>query len=109
MYEYSAQVLRVVDGDTVVLSVDLGFSMFHKVNCRLAHIDAPEPYTEAGRTASLWLRELLEGTTVTARTYKASDKYGRWLAVLELPSGLIVNDMLVENGMARAYEGGARS
>ena len=45
MYEYSAQVLRVVDGDTVDVLIDCGFSTFKKERVRLYGIDAPESRT----------------------------------------------------------------
>lgn len=96
-----ATVDRVVDGDTVVLSIDLGFGTWlHGQHVRLvavgqdgrpASYNAPEARgplaTEAGAAATEALREMLPvGREVTIETFKgpATDKYGRWLAVIWL-------------------------
>ncbi len=104
MYQYKATVMRVVDGDTVDLNVDLGFRVTVTDRFRLYGIDAPElkyPTYDAGKAAALWLTELLPaGTAVTVETYKpATDKYGRWLATLHL-DGANVNTALVDAGHA---------
>ena len=49
MYEYNAIVERVVDGDTVDLRIDLGFSVWISERCRLIGIDTPEPRTRDKR------------------------------------------------------------
>ncbi len=104
MYQYRATVVRVVDGDTVDLAVDLGFRVTFTDRFRLYGIDAPEiryPTYDAGKAAWLWLTELLPpGTAVTVDTYKqATDKYGRWLATLHL-GAVDVNAALVTAGHA---------
>ena len=45
MYEYTARVLKVVDGDTLDLSIDLGFNIWITQRCRLQGIDTPETRT----------------------------------------------------------------
>ena len=68
MYEYSAQVLRVVDGDTVDVLIDCGFSTFKKERVRLYGIDAPESRTRdkqekiKGLAAKERLDELITNT-----------------------------------------------
>ena len=87
-YIYKAELVRVVDGDTVDLVIDLGFDTFRHERFRLYGIDAPEMRTEAGKAAKAWLWEALQpldaiyAQTVQLETKAKRDKYGRFLAVL---------------------------
>jgi micrococcal nuclease len=113
MYEYRATVHSVYDADTVRLNVDLGFSTWlHRVPFRLLGIDAPELGTPGGREARDWLRDQLPaGRQIIVITEKdRSDKYGRWLAEIYFngDSQESVNDMLIDAGHARYYDGGTR-
>lgn len=80
--EYQAQVVRVIDGDTIVADIRLGFGVELSLQpIRLANANAPEKDTEAGILARGWLATQLEGKTVTIITSKTErDKYGRVLA-----------------------------
>ena len=88
IYIYKAELVRVVDGDTVELMIDLGFSQFTRQTMRLYGIDAPELRTEAGKAAKAWLWEALQPLesiyvqTIQLSTKAKRDKYGRFLAVL---------------------------
>jgi len=88
IYIYKAELIRVVDGDTVELMIDLGFSQFTKQTMRLYGIDAPELRTAAGKAAKAWLWEALQPLeaiyvqTIQLKTKAKRDKYGRFLAVL---------------------------
>ncbi len=88
IYIYKAELIRVVDGDTVDLIIDLGFDTLRKERFRLYGIDAPEMNTEAGKEAKAWLREVLQPLeaiyveTLQHKTKAKRDKYGRFLAVL---------------------------
>jgi|WetSurMetagenome_2_1015567.scaffolds.fasta_scaffold07218_2 micrococcal nuclease len=79
MYEYSAQVLRVIDGDTLKLQIDLGFSVFVAQSCRLVRIDAPEMSTMQGFTARQFVVDTLATVTAIKVNTSKPDKYGRWL------------------------------
>ena len=93
IYIYKSELIRVVDGDTVDLIIDLGFDTSRKERFRLYGIDAPEMRTEAGKAAKAWLWEALQPLetiyvqTIQLSTKAKRDKYGRFLAVLhdELP------------------------
>jgi endonuclease YncB( thermonuclease family) len=106
------RIVRVVDGDSLEVDVDLGFRMTCRMPLRLAHVDAPERGTTAGKAARAWLSELLDpirfGMPLLVRTYKPYDKYGRWLAEVILPSGESVAELMVTAGHAVPYEGGPR-
>lgn len=111
MYEYQAKVIRVVDGDTLWLDIDLGMDIHVNQTIRLAYIDAPEMSTKEGQTAKAFIETLCpKGATVKLGTIKDhKEKYGRYLGVIFVP-GLIpsVNEHMVDRGHAEQYTGGAR-
>ena len=91
MYEYSAEVLRIVDGDTVDVLIDCGFSTFRKERVRLYGINAPESRTRdkeekvRGLAAKARLEELINLTSskiVIKTELDKKGKYGRILGVL---------------------------
>jgi micrococcal nuclease len=88
IYIYKAELIRVVDGDTVDLVIDLGFDTQRKERFRLYGIDAPEMNTAAGKEAKAWLIGILGPygaiyvQTIQLSTKAKRDKYGRFLAVL---------------------------
>ena len=120
MYEYRVkQVLKVVDGDTIDVVIDLGFDISFTSRVRLAGIDTPESRTTDAREKILgvevkeYLKKALEGATdIVIRTEKAdsSEKYGRilgWLFVNKETGSL--NMELVNKGYAWSYDGGTKS
>jgi len=111
MYTYKARIDRVVDGDTVDATVDLGFYMQAKIRFRLAGIDTPEirgKERPEGLKVKAWMVALVEGRTVTIKTAKAG-KFGRWLAWLYVDGDeTSVNETLIKKGMAKEYGGGKR-
>lgn len=102
-YIRKAVVKRIVDGDTIVVDVDLGFSTTLQQVVRLAGINAPEVVgadKAAGLASKAWLENLIPpGTTVTVQTVKPREKYGRYLATV-LIDGLYVHDLIVAAGHA---------
>lgn len=107
LYIRSAAVKRIIDGDTLVVIVDLGFSIATEQTVRLAGINAPEVVGEdkaAGLAAKLWLIERLPvGTLVRVHTVKDNDKYGRYLANVLVPGeAMTINEQLVAAGHAVA-------
>jgi micrococcal nuclease len=116
MYEYAARVVKVVDGDTVDLTVDLGLRTYQQARVRLYGINAPEHNTPEGVTSKAWLEQQLPvGLAVVVQTHKdKTEKYGRWLADIfvsheDLVAGHSVNAVSVEAGMAKDWDGkGAR-
>lgn len=108
MYEYAASLLRVVDGDTVDLDVDLGFTVRHKMRVRLYGIDAPERGQDGWALARDGLADILGfGARLQIRTYRdRADSFGRYLAdiynlVLDPPDH--VNAHMIESGFAVPY------
>lgn len=106
MYEYRAEIVRVVDGDTVHARVDLGCDVRIDLTLRLARINAPELRTAEGVAAKQALERIVAaaGGTLTLRTLRdRREKYGRYLAELVDAAGNNVNEQLVAEGMAQWY------
>lgn len=86
-YTYTAKVDRIIDGDTVVMLVDLGFHVHKRIRARLLEVDAPEKGQEGYQVALFYLTELLQEVmdddkNVTITSHKQG-KYGRWLAQID--------------------------
>lgn len=90
-YEYIASIHRVVDGDTVDMEVDLGFSTHIRERFRLTGIDAPETNTKEGFAATQALQAFLPvGKVVKIVTTKDKrEKFGRYLAVIFVDSAQV--------------------
>lgn len=105
MYQYTARIDRVIDGDTIVVDVDLGFYIWMKnLHLRLYGINAPEKSDPSGwRAATDFVSEFVsEFPTFVINVY-GQDKYGRWLAEILDPRGGSLNKSLVDNGLAKVY------
>ena len=112
---YSAKLLSVIDGDTVDLSIDLGFNIHHKVRVRLYGVDTPESRTknELEKAAGLKSKEFVKSwfdanLNVVIQTIKdKNEKYGRILAKVyaDENKSKCLNEELVSSGFAKAYFG----
>lgn len=108
MYEYHAVVDRVVDGDTLDVTFDLGLGVFRRDRIRLFGVDTPETFgpnrCPRGAEATAFVRGLVEDRRVVIRTFKdKTGKYGRYLGVVFFKAGLQwanINVLLVEQDMA---------
>ena len=108
-YTYDCFLVRVVDGDTVYLDVDLGFHIRATLDFRLAGLNCPEidgPTRPAGLAAKTETERLCTLGRLRAVTTKA-DKYRRWLVRLFVAPAtgpeLCVNDELLKGGFAVPY------
>lgn len=107
MYVYRGEVIRVVDGDTVDIKIDLGFRIHHTIRARLYDIDAPELRTPEGSAARNWLIDAVVGCPLAVHTIRDSkDKYGRYLVILHRDDivGSSINSQMIEAGHAVRYE-----
>lgn len=116
LYHYRATVTNVVDGDTIDLSIDLGFDIVYALRVRLYGIDTPEKVGAtkiAGLAATDFAKKAVSGKAVTIATFEdKQEKFGRFLAnVYYEKSGLEVclNDELVAAGHAVKYFGGKKA
>jgi micrococcal nuclease len=78
-YHYNAKIVRVVDGDTVDVELDLGFNTFTRQRLRMLGYDAPERKQPGFELATTYFRNCLTGTSLVVHTTKR-DSFGRWLA-----------------------------
>lgn len=114
MYEYQATVNQVIDGDTIDVTIDLGFSIYQKQRVRLYGINAPETNSkdvgerEAGLSAKVFLADKVINHQVKLYSVKPKDKYGRYLAVVWLTDGIqaeSLNDTMIRLGLAKPWDG----
>ena len=112
MFEYNAEVLRIVDGDTLDARIDLGFDVHVNKRIRLMGIDTWESRTRdkdekvKGLAAKARLKELLkEDKNKFKLISHGTGKFGRVLGDIEISVGNVC-DILVEEGHAYSYFGG---
>jgi micrococcal nuclease len=119
MYEYRVKkVLKVVDGDTIDVDIDLGFNVSYTQRVRLAGIDTPESRTkdlkekELGLEVKEYLKNRLKDAKVVVIKTElpdSSEKYGRILGWLYIDGEkLSVNETMIEQGYAWTYDGGTK-
>lgn len=116
---YGAKVLKVVDGDTVDLSIDLGFKIHHEIRVRLFGVNTPESRTKDLQEKALGLKAkqftqdwLTNHKWVFVNTIPdKNDKYGRILAKIYSsenindPTTACLNTDIIQSGYAREYYG----
>jgi len=118
MYEYKCELIKVVDGDTIDVLIDVGFSTYRKERVRLYGINTPECRTRdleekaRGLAAKARLKEILKefGKHFIIKTeIDKKGKYGRILGqIFDLDCLNCANDIMVAEGHAAEYFGGAR-
>ena len=116
------KVNRVVDGDTIDVTIDLGFDLNKKERVRIAGVDTPEKRTRdkeekvLGLDATAWMKEKLDGAikgddelTVRTELKGGMGKYGRLLGWLYIgDADLSLNELMITEGYAWAYDGGTK-
>jgi micrococcal nuclease len=98
-YVYAATCVKVIDGDTLDLLVDLGFRAFEKVRVRLRGYNAPELSTPEGRAKQTYARDVLmppigEPPQLTMQSYKDQHSFERWICDVWMPDGTPLGDAL---------------
>tara|TARA_S200000501_G_C20704456_1_gene691101 strand:- start:273 stop:671 length:399 start_codon:yes stop_codon:yes gene_type:complete len=116
MYEYAIkEIVKVVDGDTIDIVIDLGFNLSKKERVRLAGIDSPESRTkdleekELGLESKEFLKRRLEDGKASGLKVKTEKdgKYGRMLGWIYVGQENI-NTEMVDRGYAWFYSGGSK-
>ena len=116
------EINRVVDGDTIDVTIDLGFDLYKKERVRVAGVDTPEKRTRdleekaLGLDATYWLKKKLEDTisgedelTIRTELVGGMGKYGRLLGWLYVgDDDVSLNEKMIEEGYAWAYDGGTK-
>ena len=112
-FVYRAEVVRVVDADTLVVKLDLGFRVFTEQRLRLAAIDAPELRSKPGEEAFVFVRDRLATVDYVVIKTNKVDLYGRYVAHLfyapgeknrdrVFASGRYLNQELIDQGLAKS-------
>ncbi len=115
MYEYKAELKRVVDGDTIDLIIDMGFKITTTQRIRLKGINTPETWHrkkdsdeyKRGMEAKNYVLKRLEenGNKMTIRTDKYPGVYGRFIAdIILADSDISLNDELLQKGYAEVWK-----
>ena len=116
------EINRALDGDTIDVTIDLGFDLYKKERVRVAGVDTPEKRTRdleekaLGIDATNWLKEKLEGAisgdddlVIRTELVGGVGKYGRLLGWLYIGTDeLSLNEAMIEEGYAWAYDGGTK-
>ena len=113
---------KVVDGDTIDVTIDLGFDLYKKERVRIAGVDTPEKRTRdleekaLGLDATYWMKDKLSETIkgdeeliIRTELKGGTGKYGRllgWLYVGE--DDISLNEKMITEGYAWAYDGGTK-
>jgi micrococcal nuclease len=116
MYEYIVkEIVKIVDGDTVDIVLDLGFDVYRKERVRINRVDTPESNSkdatekklaiEAKNYVSTWM---INQKKIRIKTFK-DDKYGRLLGEFYGDEDVCLSDLLINGGYAWAYDGGTKN
>ena len=116
MYEYKVkEVVKVVDGDTIDVVIDLGFDLSKKERVRLAGIDTPESRTRDLEEKKLGLeaKEHLATNLTNAKqliiSTEKDGKYGRMLGTIHMNDDIVsLNQQMIDKGYAWEYDGGKK-
>ena len=117
------EINRVVDGDTIDVTIDLGFDLSKKERVRVAGVDTTEKRTRnleekaLGLDATDWIKEKLEGAidgeddlVIRTELVGGMGKYGRLLGWLYIgDSDVSLNEQMITEGYAHAYDGGTKN
>jgi len=101
LFTYRADVIRVIDGDTLWMHIDLGLGILKKVKIRLRAIDTPPITKPRGKRAKAFLEGLVRPAPyLTLKSWRAG-KFDRYLGDLFAGNDIYVNQKLVDAGLAR--------
>ena len=114
---------KVLDGDTIDVTIDLGFDLYKKERVRIAGVDTPEKRTRnleekaLGIDATNWLKEKLKAgvdgdddLTIRTELVGGVGKYGRLLGWLYIGDAeLSLNEQMITEGYAWEYDGGTKN
>ena len=116
------EINKVLDGDTIDVTIDLGFDLYKKERVRIAGVDTPEKRTRnleekaLGIDATNWLKDKLEETiagdeelSIRTELVGGVGKYGRLLGWLYIgDADVSLNEQMIDEGYAWAYDGGTK-
>jgi len=98
LYTYKAYMEKVVDGDTLVVNIDLGFKVFIRQRLRLRGLDAPELGTKPGVTSKKFVESRLKDVKFLVIKTHGSDKYDRYLVDVFYSKGEPDEEAVIQKG-----------
>ena len=109
LYWYAAVLQRIVDGDTMIVDVDLGMHIWqHGITLRVAGIDTPEPRgdtKEAGVKATVFAEDFFSTKHPVFKIHTMKeDSFGRWIAEIVFEDGDNYGDVMLKTGNAEPYK-----
>ena len=116
------EIVKVVDGDTIDVLIDLGFDLYKKERVRIAGVDTPEKRTRdleekaLGLDATYWMKKQLEDTIagdeeliIRTELKGGTGKYGTLLGWLYVGDDTVsLNEQMITEGYAWSYDGGTK-
>ena len=111
---YPAKLVRIIDGDSFVLDLDLGFHITKRVTARLAGADTPELRSriadnrKAARLAKAYAAEFMADGDFTYESHLWQGKYGRAVGDIRKDGGFLLSSALITRHLAIPYGGGRR-
>tara|TARA_B100000287_G_scaffold425115_1_gene470907 strand:+ start:218 stop:685 length:468 start_codon:yes stop_codon:yes gene_type:complete len=116
------EINKVLDGDTIDVTIDLGFDLYKKERVRIAGVDTPEKRTRnleekaLGLDATEWLKDKLEGAIngdddliIRTELDGGVGKYGRLLGWCYIGDATVsLNEQMIDQGYAWPYDGGTK-
>jgi endonuclease YncB( thermonuclease family) len=102
-YIYRASCVRVIDGDTLVLRVDLGLRCSVEIEARVHGIDTPELRTHEGQMAKEFVEHLIPGLPLVVQTYKDQRSFARWVCDVHV-GGESLADLLRTAGYEKTIQ-----
>ena len=116
------EIVKVLDGDSIDVLIDLGFDLYKKERVRIAGVDTPEKRTRdleekaLGIDATYWMKKKLEDTiagdeelTIRTELKGGTGKYGRLLGWLYVGDDTVsLNEQMITEGYAWSYDGGTK-
>ena len=116
------EIVKVLDGDTIDVIIDLGFDLYKKERVRIAGVDTPEKRTRdleekaLGIDATDWLKNQLDGAisgeddlVIRTELDGGVGKYGRLLGWLYIGDETeSINERMIQQGYAWEYDGGTK-
>ena len=112
-YTFLAKLIRIIDGDTLLLNADLGFYIKAQVRVRLAGVDVPPVNSAKGKKAIAFLNERLTRNNIVVES-RSKEKYGRYLGYIYyhrtykefddiVRYGRVINEELIKNGLGEKH------
>ncbi len=108
-FSFYVNAYRIIDGDTLQATLDIGFHLSWDFNVRLNGLDCPEAHGATAKysdlAAKVVLRWMNQGGDLKIQSLSTEEKYGRLLGIIWDENNCSLNDFLLRNELAQPYDG----